>query len=149
MTKIFIQKETTIKANGIHTRKNHKPVMCITTGEVYASVLDAAKANDVSFSAMSLACCGRSNSCKGKRFCFVANVTEHLDEIAHCIRIREAKVNAYDEYHARKEALRNAQAKYEHHMNRVAELQRQLEIERELVLKTRDELRALRMEDEE
>ena len=149
MTKIHIQQESFIKAHGVHTRRNHKPVLCITTGEIYASVLDAAEVNGVSYSAMSLACCGKSVKCKGKRFCFVANVTEHLDEIAECIRIREAKVKAYDEIYAKQEAVRKAKERYNHHMNRVAELEQQLATEREFMLKARDELRALRKGDEE
>lgn len=146
MTKLHIQKESFIKAHGIHHRKNHKPVMCITTGEIYASVLDAAEANGVSFSAMSWACCGRSKSCKGKRFCFVANVTEHLDEIAECMRIREAKAKAYDEFNAKQEAVRKAKAKYEHYTKRVADLEQQLKTEREFMQQARDELRDLQRE---
>jgi hypothetical protein len=149
MTKINIQNESFIKAHGVHARKNHKPVLCITTGEIYASVLDAAEANGVSFSAMSLACCGRVKTCKGKRFCFVANVTEHLDEIAECMRIREAKAKAYEEIYAKQEAVRKAKAKYEHYTKRVADLEQQLQTEREFMLKAREELRALRKGDEE
>lgn len=149
MTKIFIQNESTIKAHGTHHRKNHKPVMCITTGEIYASVLDAAEANGVSYAAMSWVCCGKSKTCKGKRFCFVANVTEHLDEIAECMRIREEKAKAYDEINAKQEAVRKAKAKYEHYTNRVAELEEQLKTEREFMHQAREELRALRKGDEE
>lgn len=149
MTKIHIQKEGFIKAHGVHTRKNNKPVMCITTGEVYASVLDAAKENGASFSAISLVCCGKSKTCKGKRFCFVTNVTEHLDEISECLRIREAKASAYDEICAKKEALNKAQAKYDHYTQRVADLEQQLTTERAFMRQAREELRALRNGDEE
>jgi hypothetical protein len=144
MTKIHIQKEGFIKAHGVHTRKNHKPVMCITTGEIYASVLDAALANGVTIGAISWACCGKSKTCQGKRFCFVANVTEHLEEIAECLRIREAKAIAYDEICAKKEALNKAQAKYDHYTQRVADLEQQLKTEREFMLQAREELRALK-----
>lgn len=146
MTKIYIQNESTIKAHGTHHRKNHKPVMCITTGEIYASVLDAAEANGVSYAAMSWVCCGKSKTCKGKRFCFVANVTEHLDEIAECMRIREAKAIAYDEINAKQEAVRKAKEKYERHQAKVAELQKALAEENALMYKARDELRALQRE---
>lgn len=146
MTKIHIQNESFIKAHGVHARKNHKPVMCITTGEVYASVLDAAEANEVSYAAMSWACCGKSKTCKGKRFCFVANITEHLDEIAECMRIREAKAKAYDEINAKQEAVRKAKAKYEHYTKRVADLEQQLKTEREFMQQARDELRDLQRE---
>lgn len=144
MTKIHIQQESFIKAHGVHARKNHKPVLCITTGEIYASVLDAADANGVTIGSMSWACCGKTHKCQGKRFCFVANVTEHLDEIAECLRIREAKASAYDKICAKKEALNKAQAKYDHYTQRVADLQQQLETEREFMLKAREELRALK-----
>jgi hypothetical protein len=137
MTKINIQNESFIKAHGVHARKNHKPVLCITTGEIYASVLDAADANGVSFSAMSWACCGKTKKCQGKRFCFVANVTEHLDEIAECMRIREAKAKAYEEIYAKQEAVRKAKAKYEHYTKRVADLEQQLQTEREFMIKAR------------
>lgn len=149
MTKIHIQKEGFIKASGVHNRKNNKPVMCITTGEIYASVSDAAYANGASFGAMSWACCGKTKKCQGKRFCFVANVTEHLDEIAECLRIREAKAIAYDKICAKKEALNKAQAKYDHYTQRVFDLEQQLKTEREFMHQAREELRALRKGDEE
>lgn len=146
MTNINIQKESFIKAHGIHHRKNHKPVMCITTGEIYASVLDAAEANGVSYSAMSWVCCGRMKSCKGKRFCFVANVTEHLDEIAECMRIREAKAKAYDEINAKQEAVRKAKEEYDRRQAKVAELKKALAEENALMYKARNELRTLQRE---
>ncbi len=146
MTKIHIQNESFIKAQGIHTSKNNKPVYCITTGEFYASVLDAAEKNGVSYAAMSWVCCGKSQKCKGKRFCFVSKITEHLEEIAECARIREAKATAYDEIYAKQEAVRKAKAKYEHYTNRVADLEQQLETERAFMLQARGELRALQRE---
>jgi hypothetical protein len=89
-------------AVGASTNGNRKPVFCLTTGEVYASVRDAAKILGSAQSCMSRACSDSSYTCKGKRFCFVSDIVQHLDEMAENIR----KAKEYDKLIAQSEARR-------------------------------------------
>lgn len=109
---ITIQKVSNIKVTGTHSNGNSKPVFCITTGEVYASQYDAAEANNMHPSTLSNLISNNGTSRSGKRFCFVANIVEYIDEIAECSRIRTMKVKAYDEAEAKKEAARKAEEEY-------------------------------------
>ena len=86
MKKIIISNESTMNAEGKLNNRKCKPVICIDTGEVYTSVTDAAEHNGVDVSSMSWACAGKTKLCKGKRFCFVADMSEHYEEIARHIR---------------------------------------------------------------
>lgn len=121
-----IQNASIINVEGNRNHKNCKAVYCITTGEVFASVADAAEKNGVSTASMSWAVCGKSKSCRGKRFCFVSNIIEHLDEIATNNRDREAKVTAYNAMIEKQEKIRKAQAEVDKHDARIAELQEAL-----------------------
>ena len=107
-TTITVQSESKVKATGEHFNGNAKPVFCITTGEVFASVTDAAKAVGSSQNNLSAHLAGITSHCKGKRFCFISKVTEHLDEIAIEFRTRSEKVAAYDKILAEQEAIRKA-----------------------------------------
>lgn len=135
-----IQNASIINVEGHRTHKNCKAVYCITTGEVYASVADAAEAIGVTKTAMSWALSGRSKSCKGKRFCFINQIVEHLDEIASNNRSREAKVTAYNEMIEKQEKIRKAQAEVDKHDARIAELQEALEKEMALRADAQSEL---------
>lgn len=139
-----IQNASIINVEGHRTHKNCKAVYCITTGEVYASVADAAEKNGVSQSAMSWAVCGHTKSCKGKRFCYVSKIVEHLDEIAEISRVRTTKVNAYEKVVARQEAVRKAKAKYDKHKAKVDELQAKLDEAKHLMAEAEQELNELK-----
>jgi hypothetical protein len=93
----FMLHDTTeITVTGIHTSKNHKPVLCIDTGEVFASISDAAEANGVHVTAISCVVLGKTKTCKGKRFCLVTRLADHTDEIAEALRSNLAKATKYD-----------------------------------------------------
>lgn len=141
---VYIQNASIVNAEGTRKNRNSKPVLCITTGEVYASATDAAEVLGVTPSAMSWVLTGRTNTCKGKRFCYISKVTEHLDEITECMRIREAKAAAYDEMTARKEVLRKAKEKFEKHKSKVEALQNALEEEMLLMEEAENEWNALK-----
>jgi hypothetical protein len=140
---ITIQKTSTVKTEGTRINGNCKPVLCITTGEIFSSASDAAEAMGVCASAMSWILTGRAKTCKGKRFCYVANVTEHLDEIAECMRAREQKVAAYNELMAQQEALHKAKEKYAKCKAKVEELTEALNKATHLMKEAESELAAL------
>lgn len=95
---ITVQNSSEIKnVQGESRNGNVKPVFCIDTGEVFASVTDAAIAANANPSTMSWCLTQRQKTCKGKRYCYLSKVTEHLDEISESMRERETKVKAYDE----------------------------------------------------
>lgn len=83
---VKIQGESKITATGRHTNGNAKPVFCIDTGEVFASVTDAAESAGAKPTTMTWCCTGRQQTCKGKRYCFVSEVSEHISEMAELIR---------------------------------------------------------------
>ena len=123
---INIQKCSNVNVVGHHNHKNCKPVYCIDTGEIYASALDAAKANGVTLSPMSHALTGKSKTCNGKRFCFVSKMMEYLEEITEANRLRAEKVAAYDAEEKRKNALALAEADVKQWEAKVAELKDKL-----------------------
>ena len=147
MMTINIQRASNVTVVGAHSHKNCKAVYCITTGEIYASALDAAEANGASHSAMSFALTGKTKTCKGKRFCYVSKIAEHLDEIAEHNRVRTNKVIAYDGVVARQEALRKAKENVAKHKTVVDDLRRRLEDATALMTEAENALKALKDED--
>ena len=112
MKNIIINNESTIKADGIHTNGNCKPVICIYTGEVFTSAMDAAEKIGVHFATMSATCLGKVKTCKGKHYCYLANVSENLDALTARIKYLnelEAKAKAWDDLKAKEEAARKAE----------------------------------------
>lgn len=88
---------------GTRTNKNCKQVIDLDNGNVYASVLDAADANEVSVSTMSSCCSGRLRTVKGKHFAYASHASENLDMLASRVRTMTAnqsglkqKATAYD-----------------------------------------------------
>lgn len=111
---INIQKCSNVTVIGHRTRRNCKAVYNITTGEMYASVLDAANALGVSQGALSFSLDDdKERTCKGMRLCFQSKMMEHLEEINQMNRIRANKVAAYDADMARRAEICKRQAKLE------------------------------------
>ena len=75
-------------------RKNAKPVLCIDTGLIYASLTDAAEDVGVTVTALSGCLRGKTNSCKGMSWCFVKESANHIEDITG--RIRQANAEAED-----------------------------------------------------
>ena len=114
MKKINIQNEAHIKGIGTHTQKNCKAVICIDTGEVFTSCMDAAEHAGVHFTAMASACLGKTRTCNGKRYCYLSEAAENLNSIV--TRLREASSESEDarkwrEYQAEQEAVRKEEEK--------------------------------------
>lgn len=88
-------------------RKNAKPVLCIDTGLIYASLTDAAEDIGVSVTALSSCLRGKTNSCKGMAWCFVKESANHIEAITDRIQQSNAEVeDAKDNMDALKEYRR-------------------------------------------
>lgn len=71
---------------GYRTYSLCKPVVNKTTGEIYASVLDAADMLGCTHSLVSQACRGRVKTCKGYRLEYVDNTSGNVDSLTSEIR---------------------------------------------------------------
>lgn len=120
---VKVQGKSELTAKGIHTNGNTKPVFCITTGEVFTSVHDAARATGIAQSSLSYSLQDPARTCKGKKFCFVTDMAEHLEEMAECIR----KANEYDKIVAKKNAIKNAEENVKNTEENVAKYRAKLE----------------------
>jgi predicted transcriptional regulator with HTH domain len=130
---INIQKATNVNVTGHHSNKNCKAIYNITTGEIYASGIDAANVLGVDPASVSGALTGKSKTCKGMRLCLVSKMMEHLEEITEQNRIRVAKVEAYDKMIAERNAKRDAQEKLAKHRAECEKLRAKLEKEMQLM----------------
>lgn len=143
--KINIQKCSNVTVIGRHNARHCKAVYNITTGDMYASVIDAANALGVSQSSVSFALDDdERRTCKGMRLCFQTKMMEHLEEIMEQNRIRSAKVAAYDTNAERRNAIARAQEKLNKHKANVEELRRKLDEEMVLMTDAESELRRLK-----
>lgn len=143
---ITVLKETNVTAQGTPRNRNCKPVFCITTGEIFTSVGDAAEAIGVDISTMSHFLLGRNKTCKGKRFCYVTNITEHLEEISQQTQSRNEKVLAYDKAMAKKEAFGKATEKLAKHRAKYEKLAKDLEREIDLMHEAEREVDMLKQQ---
>lgn len=141
--KITVTNESKVNVVGEHFNGNAKPVYCISTGEIFASVTDAAKAIGSSTNNLSAHLTGVTSRCKGKRLCYLSKVTENLDEIASEFRIRNEKVAAYDKFLAEQEAIKKANEELAKHKANAEKLRTQLEKEMELWKAAEAQLNAL------
>lgn len=118
---------------------NCKAVRCLTNGNYYSSVKEAAKANGVTCSTMSYAI-NKGGRCKGKEFSFESKTEANIMKMASNLSEMEmwkAKAEAYDLMMARQEADRKAK---EMHDKRIADLTAKVEHHRELVKKANEKL---------
>lgn len=109
--------------------RNCKPVLCITTGEVFPSLTDAAAMNNVTVSAMSLATSKKNKVCKGKRFCLVSELSMHeLTELAEAMRASAEKAAKYDAIIAERNHKAEVVKRLERFKTKYANLQHEMEI---------------------
>lgn len=101
-TTITRHSAVTINAKGKYTNRNCKPVLCVETGEIYASCKEAADAVGVTPSNISWTITGRMNTCKGMHFVLVDNIKEQLDRVTGVIRTKNTECKAKDEIIASK-----------------------------------------------
>lgn len=129
-TTINIQNESNIKAEGKLSGGNCKPVVCLDTGDVYTSCMDAAEAVGVHFTAMSAHLRGKTRTVHGKRYMYLSRVSEGLDIIVTRLRETaavEEDAKKWQAYQAEQEAIRKAEEKRIEE-ERKAEEKRQAEI---------------------
>lgn len=115
-TTINIQNEANINAEGTHIHHSSKPIICIETGEVFASVTDAAEKAGVHISTISGHLTGKSRTVKGKHYCYMSRSVESLDAIV--TRLRETSAMEDDarkwrEYQAEQDRIRKAKEEHE------------------------------------
>ena len=114
MKKINIQHEANINAKGKMNSKHCKPVICLETGEVFTSVIDAAEAIGAHHTNLSQHLNGKLRHIKGKHFCYLSRVNESLDAIITRLRETaavESDAKKWQEYQAAQEAIRKAEEK--------------------------------------
>lgn len=132
-----------IKAIGNHYNGNCKPVICITTGEIFVSLTEAAKANSTTPCNMSMVITGKTKTCKGKRFCLVADVMDHIDEIAEVIRDKDIKAAKYDAEQERIRTKQKANEILEQRKAKYLKLQHEAEQAKKLLEDAEAEVNAL------
>lgn len=112
---IIIKETGIIKANGTHTARQAKPVICITTGKRYASCTDAAKEAGVDVSAMSRCCTGATKQINGNVYRYVKDQTEAcVDALADTV---EEKLKLLEKY---SDIIAEMEAKEKERTNRLA-----------------------------
>lgn len=114
MKDITIHNKANIAAEGKRNSKLCKPVICIETGEVFDSVVEAAEKAGSHAQNLSHHLVGRRSHFIGKHYCYLASVTESLDAIV--TRLRETSAMEEDArkwrtYQAEQEAIRLAEEK--------------------------------------
>lgn len=147
ITKITLTNESTVNANGKKRTKNAKPVFCIDTGAIYASSLDAAEVLGVNPSSLCAALTGKTQTCKGMRFCFLSKVPEHFEEITTAMKARQDKIAAYDKIVGHQQAIENAKARVKMHKETYLKLQQKLEDEMNAYYKAEEDLKKLTEEE--
>lgn len=112
---VIIQRKAIIRGKGKSCNGNTNAVLCISTGDVFTSCTDAANHADVTQGHMSNVCRGNGHSVKGKSYCYVKDINEHLDEVATSIR----KANMYDEFMTKDEKRKELVARIEYYDNMI------------------------------
>ena len=101
---IIISNNATIKSIGEHTGGNCKPVVCITDNMTFNSITDAAEYYHTWATRISNVCTGKFRTHCGKRFCFLHDINQHLDEMMDNSRSTTEKLHELE----RKAALWDA-----------------------------------------
>jgi predicted secreted Zn-dependent protease len=65
-----------------------KSTLCITTGEIFISVKEAARAKNMSYASVHAVCSNRQSSHKGLVFCYMEDAPYKIETIARGIRMK-------------------------------------------------------------
>ena len=110
---IIIHRKAVVRGKGKSCNGNTNSVICLSTGDVLTSCRDAANHAGVTSGFMSNVCRGNSESAKGKKYCYVKDIDEHLDEVAESIR----KAVMYDEHMTKEEKRKELVNRIEYYDN--------------------------------
>lgn len=124
---ITIKNRAIINAEGTRSNGHCKEVFCKTTGKFYTSLSDAAHSVNGSVGTMSCAMKHKNGVYKGMKWCYVADIEAHLDDIATDIRANIEKVLAYDALMAKKEEIKKEQAIVAEHEAKIADIRQQID----------------------
>ena len=116
-TTINIQNEANVNATGMHVHGRSISVVCIDTGDVFVSIIDAAENADTNKAY--LATCLRNADdgvcvIKGKRYCYLHRLMESSDMVLSQLREKSSEAEdarKWREYQAEQEAIRMAEQK--------------------------------------
>ena len=139
MTQLIINKEAKVNAQGKVNHKNAKPVFCMNTGIIYASVIDAAECTSSNAGDISRCCNGKVRHVKGSKYIFVKDIPSHLDELSNTI----AKCNNII---AEREAEERKQMEAKRRQETIAKLKDRLARETDKQVKTQTRIEALNAE---
>ena len=138
MNTIINTTEVTLDTKPVRS-KNAKSVYCITTGNVYASTIDAGIGEDCAQSGVSAVCRGKNKTCNGKQFCFVKDMPAHILDISNATndnykdamkyRAIEAERQAKE---AHQQALQKLEEKIEKRKQDIKEMMERLATEQEM-----------------
>lgn len=138
MREIILNEKATVNAEGVKRNGNAKPVICIDTGEIYTSSLDAANAIGVHWTVMSNVCLGKSKTAKGKRYCYVKDLPNHLEQLSHSLQSKANRLEEYGDVIAEREALEAAERARQIEMENAEKLRKMEEEKRqELIAKAK------------
>ena len=119
---IIIAPKAIIKGKGKRNNGNTNAVICMTTGEVFTSCTDAAEKIGTTVGHMSCVCRGHGHTAKGRKFCYVKDIDEHLGEVVDSIR----KANMYDEVMTYEEKRKELIAAIQHQKDMIVYFEEKL-----------------------
>lgn len=118
---ITIHNEAKVVGTGKHVQGNAKPVLCIETGKVYSSILDAAEMTGLSY--VYLGNCIRADKpCKGFTYCYLNKTLEHLEPVVDRLKTANALEEDAEKYRkilAEKEEYEKETNKMKENLNHV------------------------------
>jgi len=89
---VTVQKEAIMTAEGKRDNGNCEPCMCITDGQCFTSMTDAAEHYGIAVTQISYACKVPGRKAAGREFCSTKDIRLHLNRFSDAIN----KANAYD-----------------------------------------------------
>lgn len=146
MTQLIINKEAKVNAQGKVNHKNAKPVFCMNTGIIYASVIDAAECTSSDAGDISRCCNGKVRHVKGSKYIFVNDIQSHLDELSNTIAKCNNIIAEREAEELRKREEERKQMEAKKRQETIAKLKDRLARETDKQVKTQTRIEALNAE---
>lgn len=151
MKNITIQNKSEVSADGRLSCFRCKPVICITTGKIFTSVTDAAEYAGCVPDHMVNHLKGKRKVCKGKQYCYLTEVNEHLSAItARLQNLSEMEDDAkrWRAQEAEQQRIREAEEKVQNYRNVCTKLYERYLAANEKYEQAQIKLEAMRAQDE-